>query len=124
MACYGVEARTHHDESAPEFIVSLDPADPIFYSTCYVRERAVEFDPPYGSSSSLAGELEDDAPPTTLPISFHAFFLFSPHSFAYLLLGAITTPVLTPRCVTRCTITITHPCAHMIVLYNTTTFSF
>lgn len=34
------------DPSTPEFVISEDPMNPIFYSTCYVRERAVTFLPP------------------------------------------------------------------------------
>lgn len=60
VVCYGVEAQVHADSSTPEYIVSHDPSDPIFYSTCYVRERAIEFEPPHGSESSLAGEIESD----------------------------------------------------------------
>ena len=57
--CYGVEAQKHHDESTPEVRVSLDPADPVFYSTCYIRERAVLFEPSHGQSSSTAGNSVD-----------------------------------------------------------------
>lgn len=53
FVCYGVEARAHKDASTPEFIISKDPADPIFYSTCYVREFAIEFLPPPGSRDGL-----------------------------------------------------------------------
>jgi hypothetical protein len=63
VVCYGIEAQVHKDSSTPEYVVSNDPSDPIFYSTCYVRERAIDFDPPHGSESSLAGEAEvEDAP--------------------------------------------------------------
>jgi hypothetical protein len=40
LVCYGVEAR-QADEVSPEYIISLDPEDPIFYSTCYVREKNI-----------------------------------------------------------------------------------
>ena len=45
VVCYGVEAQVHTDSSTPEYIISEDPEDPIFYSTCYVRERSVGFKP-------------------------------------------------------------------------------
>ena len=34
-----MEAQIHHDESTPEYVVSYDPEDPIFYSTCRPRAR-------------------------------------------------------------------------------------
>jgi hypothetical protein len=40
MVCYGVEARPQ-TATSPEFITTSDPEDPVFYSTCYVRERNV-----------------------------------------------------------------------------------
>ena len=43
-ACYGVEAR-ESSSTAPEYVVSHDPEDPAFYSTCYVRERNVTWLP-------------------------------------------------------------------------------
>ena len=56
MVCYGVIARAFEDESTPEFVITDDPLDPKFYSTCYVRERAVTFLPPPGSGGvSLTG---------------------------------------------------------------------
>ena len=44
LACYGVEARVA-TEIEPEYITSTDPEDPVFYSTCYVRDRQVAFAP-------------------------------------------------------------------------------
>lgn len=35
--CYGVHAR-EQTQTTPEFIISNDPEDPIFYGTCYSRE--------------------------------------------------------------------------------------
>lgn len=40
--CYGVIPR-EQTETAPEFMVVQDPDDPIFYSTCYVREKRVKW---------------------------------------------------------------------------------
>lgn len=40
MVCYGVESRTQ-TETSPEYIISHDPMDPVFYSTCYVREKNI-----------------------------------------------------------------------------------
>ena len=59
--CYGVSARKHVDSSTPEYIITNDPLDSIFYSTCYVRERAVVFEPAPGSSGALAGESFSEA---------------------------------------------------------------
>ena len=42
LACYGVVARMQ-TSTAPEYVTSVDPADPIFYSSCYVRERNMEW---------------------------------------------------------------------------------
>ena len=41
--CYGVHARTAQSLPIPlmEFVTSDDPEDPVFYSTCYVREREI-----------------------------------------------------------------------------------
>lgn len=50
--CYGVVARTMVDASTPEYVITADPADPIFYSTCYVRDRAVTFAPPQVASGN------------------------------------------------------------------------
>ena len=50
--CYGVEAR-QQTSTQPEYTTSYDPADPIFYSTCYVRELNITWGfarPPVGSS--------------------------------------------------------------------------
>ena len=44
LVCYGVEARTQTN-TAPEFIISEDPKDPKFYSTCFARERVIEWLP-------------------------------------------------------------------------------
>jgi len=38
--CYGVRPR-ELTATQPEYVISLDPEDPIFYSTCYVRERNI-----------------------------------------------------------------------------------
>lgn len=38
--CYGVEARPQ-TATTPEFVISTDPEDPIFYSTCYSREKNI-----------------------------------------------------------------------------------
>lgn len=40
--CYGVVPRPA-TSTAPEYIVTEDPEDPKFYSTCYVRELAIEW---------------------------------------------------------------------------------
>jgi len=40
MVCYGLEARPA-TATYPEFIISMDPEDPIFYSTCYARNPDV-----------------------------------------------------------------------------------
>jgi len=42
MVCYGVQARLQ-TATEPEYMVVLDPEDPIFYSTCFVREKNVTF---------------------------------------------------------------------------------
>jgi len=42
LVCYAVEARAS-DATKPEFVISTDPEDPIFYSSCYVRERNIEW---------------------------------------------------------------------------------
>lgn len=42
LVCYGVEARAS-DATKPEFVISTDPEDPIFYSSCYVRERNIQW---------------------------------------------------------------------------------
>merc|ERR1712048_1541709 len=65
LVCYGVEARTHSDASTPEFIISNDPMDPIFYSTCYVCERAVSFLPPPDGSQLFSGTFQEDSNETT-----------------------------------------------------------
>jgi hypothetical protein len=44
MVCYGVEARTR-TETDPEYVISEDPEDPIFYSTCYIRNKNITFLP-------------------------------------------------------------------------------
>jgi len=44
LACYGVEARLQTD-TTPEYVISEDMTDPIFYSTCYVRENKRTFVP-------------------------------------------------------------------------------
>jgi hypothetical protein len=41
--CYPLLPRTATDV-IPEYVVSLDPEDPIFYSTCYLREKNIEFE--------------------------------------------------------------------------------
>jgi hypothetical protein len=58
-ACYGVEARVQKDVE-PEFIITDDPLDPKFYSSCWVREEIVDFLPPQGHA----------APPTESPWKF------------------------------------------------------
>ena len=45
LACYGVIPRAQ-TSTVPEYVISHDPADPIFYSSCYVRERNMEWVPP------------------------------------------------------------------------------
>jgi len=42
LLCYGVRARVP-TETDPEFVTTNDPEDPIFYSTCYVREKEVRW---------------------------------------------------------------------------------
>jgi hypothetical protein len=42
LACYGVRPRAQ-TSTVPEFLISHDPADPIFYSSCLVRERNMEW---------------------------------------------------------------------------------
>ena len=49
--CYGVWARPV-TPTKPEYIVSTDPEDPIFYSTCYVREANITW---------LTSELEENS---------------------------------------------------------------
>jgi len=44
LACFGVEAR-RPSAVAPEYVVSGDPEDMTFYSTCYVRESVVDWLP-------------------------------------------------------------------------------
>lgn len=44
MVCYAVHARIA-TQTTPEFITTSDPLDPIFYSTCYVRERKITWLP-------------------------------------------------------------------------------
>ena len=51
MICYGVEARPQ-TETEPEYIVSEDPMDPVFYSTCYVRDKDIKWLPPPGGAPS------------------------------------------------------------------------
>lgn len=53
MVCYGVEAR-QSGPTSPEYIISLDPEDPIFYSTCYVRNPNVIWLPIAGQQASTA----------------------------------------------------------------------
>lgn len=50
MICYGVEARPQ-TETTPEYIISLDPADPVFYSTCFSREQNIQWLPPVGTQT-------------------------------------------------------------------------
>jgi len=50
---YAVEARDT-DELTPEYITSNDPEDPVFYSTCYVRQKSN----PFGSVVKEIGPLE------------------------------------------------------------------
>lgn len=47
LVCYAVEAR-EQTETSPEFVVTDDPRDPVFYSTCFVREMDVRWLPPPG----------------------------------------------------------------------------
>jgi len=49
-ACYGVEARLQKDVE-PEFILTDDPLDPKFYSSCWVREELITFSPPQGEAA-------------------------------------------------------------------------
>ncbi|GAB5361974.1 hypothetical protein AAMO2058_000758800 [Amorphochlora amoebiformis] len=51
MLCYGLEPRIA-TETAPGFITTEDPSDPIFYSTCFARSRDVEW-LPLPSASAL-----------------------------------------------------------------------
>ena len=44
FVCYPVEARTAA-EHTPEYITTDDPEDPVFYSTCFMREREVVYLP-------------------------------------------------------------------------------
>jgi len=44
LVCYTVEARVQ-TQTTPEFVIAEDPEDPIFYSTCLVREPSVTFLP-------------------------------------------------------------------------------
>jgi hypothetical protein len=50
MACYAVRARIS-TKTTPEYVTTTDPLDPIFYSTCYVRDRKITWLP---SPTSLA----------------------------------------------------------------------
>ena len=65
VVCYGVEAQVHEDSSTPEYIIADDPEDPIFYSTCYVRERSVGFKP-IGGKRLVKGDFAGDANETTV----------------------------------------------------------
>lgn len=56
VVCYGVEAQVAADTSTPEYVISHDPEDSIFYSTCYVRERSVGFEPPPGGQALAKGD--------------------------------------------------------------------
>uniref|UniRef100_A0A7S3Z5X5 Uncharacterized protein n=1 Tax=Lotharella globosa TaxID=91324 RepID=A0A7S3Z5X5_9EUKA len=44
MVCYGLEALAP-DITRPEFVISEDPTDPMFYSTCYIRSKKIEWLP-------------------------------------------------------------------------------
>ena len=48
FACYPVWARSAA-EHTPEYITSNDPEDPVFHSTCYMREREIIYLPREGS---------------------------------------------------------------------------
>jgi hypothetical protein len=61
LICYGVEARIAKDSSTPEYVITDDPLDPVFYSTCYVRESAIDFLPLAGESSVDIGAFSSDA---------------------------------------------------------------
>merc|ERR1712130_805145 len=45
--CYGVNARVAQSLPVPlmETVVSDDPEDPVFYSTCFVREEEIIWEP-------------------------------------------------------------------------------
>ena len=43
--CYGVQALVS-TQTRPEYIISNDPQDPIFYSSCFVRNQIITFLPP------------------------------------------------------------------------------
>jgi hypothetical protein len=47
LACYGVEARRQQTLPFPqgELVTTDDPEDPIFYSSCYVRTKVIEWLP-------------------------------------------------------------------------------
>jgi hypothetical protein len=49
LVCYAVEAR-EQTETLPEFVVAKDPRDPVFYSTCFVRETAIQWLAPPGGN--------------------------------------------------------------------------
>jgi hypothetical protein len=51
LVCYAVEAR-ESTTTRPEYIISLDPEDPIFYSTCYVRNPNINWLPIIGAPPS------------------------------------------------------------------------
>ena len=65
VVCYGVEAQVHADSSTPEYIITDDAEDPIFYSTCYVRERSVGFKP-LGGETLAKGDFSGDGNETTV----------------------------------------------------------
>ena len=48
LACYGLRPRAL-TEVKPQFIISDDPYDPIFYSTCWQRTPRYDFLPPAGT---------------------------------------------------------------------------
>jgi hypothetical protein len=50
MVCYAVRARIATN-TVPEYVISTDPHDPVFYSTCYVRDRKISWLPPQVASA-------------------------------------------------------------------------
>jgi len=50
FVCYPVEAR-EASEHTPEYIISDDPADPVFYSTCFIRTPNLFYLPPEDQSA-------------------------------------------------------------------------
>ena len=77
MVCYAVEAAAS-SATSPEFVISEDPMDPIFYSSCYVRERNIEWVTPvvapppppepkfgFGAQCLACSSFDENRQPTT-----------------------------------------------------------